>query len=102
MKKRNTNSRHETYIHQEVEFIRDSENKIINIVITSETRVMPKETKEDVRKRIEWQLKALSQVASDMSENDLDWTIKMEKSYKNKRWLSDREREILDNIYARY
>jgi len=99
---KNKSVKNETYIYQEVEFIRDSENKIINIVITSETRVMPKETKEDVRKRIEWQLKALSQVASDMSENDLDWTIKMEKSYKNKKWLSDREREILDGIYARY
>ena len=50
---------------------------------------------------VEWYLKYLKEHTSDMSENDLDWTIRLEDSYKKKEYLSDREIEILEDIYRR-
>ena len=60
---------------------------------------MPEATKEDV---IRWQLKCLANVASEMTENDLNWAVKMGDSFARKGSLSDREMEVLESIYKKY
>ena len=51
---------------------------------------------------VQWQLKYLITRASDMSSNDLEWTIKMEEAYKRFGKLTDRQRTVLESIYKRY
>lgn len=56
----------------------------------------------DSKTIIEWQLKYLNKIASALKSNDLEWSIKMEESYKNKGFLTEREMTVLENIYKKY
>lgn len=56
----------------------------------------------DDKEVVEWQLKYLSKIAGALKNNDLEWSIRMEESYKNKGFLTEREMTILDNIYKKY
>lgn len=58
--------------------------------------------KADNKIIIEWQLRCLTNEASRMSPNDLEWAAKMEESYKRKGYLSKREMEVLESIYKKY
>ncbi len=51
---------------------------------------------------IRWQLKHLISQRDELSPNDLEWAIRMEESFKRKGFLTERETEVLENIYRRY
>jgi len=63
---------------------------------------MTEEKKATIEDVIRWQLKCLANVASDMAENDLNWAVKMGDSFARKGSLTDREMEVLENIYKKY
>jgi hypothetical protein len=56
----------------------------------------------DTDKAIKFQIKYLNTNAGDLSDNDLEWVIKMEESLNKKGFLSKREQEILTDIFKRY
>jgi hypothetical protein len=60
------------------------------------------DTKLKQRQRIEWQLKCLVDAAGEMSDNDLDWAIKMQEAWKMQGYLSEKQQTIVDNLHRRY
>ncbi len=55
---------------------------------------------ETEKEHIEFKLRCIRDHADSLSESDLDWAIKMEDAWK-RGWLSDKEMNIVDNIYRR-
>lgn len=49
-----------------------------------------------------WRLKYLTEIADDIKLTDLEWVIKMEASFNRKGCLSEKEMEILEDIYSKY
>ena len=50
---------------------------------------------------IRWQLKCLAQAASDLTERELELIASFEDQFKQKGRLSERQMEVLEDIYRR-
>ena len=51
---------------------------------------------------VEWQLGYVTSHAISLRPADLEWAIKMEEAYKKQGFLSDKQREVVEDIYKRY
>jgi hypothetical protein len=51
--------------------------------------------------KIKWQLDWISEHASDLSQNDLAWAIRIEEAYQKQKYLSPRQQEILADIFSK-
>ncbi len=51
---------------------------------------------------IHWQLKRLIEEASELTENELDWTSRLQQRFERTGRLSKREQEILEDIYKKH
>ncbi len=51
---------------------------------------------------IRWQFKRLVEEASELTENELDWASRLQQRFERTGRLSEREREILEDIYKRH
>ena len=55
-----------------------------------------------IEERIDWIFKALDAAGSDVSERDAEWVIRLSDQWKRSRRLSERQIEVLEDIYKRY
>jgi len=50
---------------------------------------------------VEWQLKYVSEHASELSPGDLEWAIRMEEAYERRGFLTQAQADVLEGIYKK-
>jgi len=62
----------------------------------------PEASREDLNKRIQWQLKCIANEFGNMSESDQEWSTKMEEAFLEQGFLTVKQQACLDRIYKKY
>lgn len=63
---------------------------------------MSEEKKATDEEIIRWRLKCINEIADEMSAVDLDWAARLESAFERYGKLSERQMEVLENIYIKY
>ena len=50
---------------------------------------------------IRWQLKCLAQESDQLTDSEFGWVVKFEQDFETKGFLTDRQMEVLEDIYKR-